>query len=127
MRNGGYPVFVPFETINEDEMEHGDLIEWCYENLKPGSKNALYLSEDEVYLLQYHSKILDIINDESGGMLQAGEDDWIISEEIKRNVIEKLERYEPEENDIRVKELLKEIMRLLNLSLRTGRNIYFIF
>ncbi|HEU4553600.1 MAG TPA: hypothetical protein VFS25_12220 [Chitinophaga sp.] len=122
-----YPIYVPFEYINEDLMEHGDVITWCNENLSESSSNALFLSLDDIYILQYNSEVLDIINEENGGMLQAGEDDWILSTEVKLRIFKRLKKYAETIEDGREKDILEGLLRLLDISIRTKKNIYFIF
>jgi hypothetical protein len=61
-----YPIYVPGESINEDKLEHSEMIDWCVNNLSNSSTNAVFLSLEDVYMITYNSQVLDIINEENG-------------------------------------------------------------
>ena len=120
-----YPIFVPDESINEDEVEHTDVIQWCYNNLS--HQNVLVLGLDDLSLIQFKSKVLDIINSENDSMLQIGEDDWIISQNVKENIKKELTHYIKTICSNREKAIIESILILLDISIKTNKNLYFIF
>lgn len=121
-----YPIYVPAEHVNEDRMEHWQVIDWCVSNLSGSTTNTMFLSMDDVYMLTYNSQVLHIINEENGGMLESGEDDWIFSQNIKHRVLRRLLDLSPSISG-REREVVADIIKLLELAIRTKKNIYFIF
>ncbi|WP_162303712.1 hypothetical protein [Hymenobacter sediminis] len=53
-------VFVPAEHLCEEQLEHQALVEWAVAHVTHPS--VVVLTEDDVYLLHYHSEVLDIVN-----------------------------------------------------------------
>ncbi|SKA40266.1 hypothetical protein SAMN04488128_105157 [Chitinophaga eiseniae] len=121
-----YPIYVPEEHVNEDEMEHWEVIDWCVNNLSDSTTNAMFLILDDVYMLTYNSQVLNIINEENNGMLESAEDDWIFSQEVKNNVLGRLLELRVYVSG-REKEIVEGIVKLLELAIRTKKNVYFIF
>lgn len=121
-----YSIYVPGESIDEDKLEHSEVIDWCVNNLSNSSTNAVFLSLEDVYMITYNCQVLDIINKENGGMLQSGEDDWIISQDVKNKVLNRLLVLKQTMGG-REKEIVEGIIMLLELAIRTRKNIYFIF
>ncbi len=120
-----YLVFVPDENIDESRSEYSDVIAWSYKNLS--SQNVLSLNLEEIYYIQENSEIFDIINEENGSMLQVGEDDWIFSNEIKINIQKKLNVYKKKVLSERTQKIIQDLLLLLNISIRTNKNLYFVF
>ncbi len=120
-----YPVFVLEENFNEETIEYSQAIDWCYNNLL--HNNVFILNYDDLYCLQYKSQVLNIINEENCSMLQIGEDDWVIKNEIKTNISNKLKKYLEEEVCDKVIKLSNRLLELLELSVNTNKNIYFLF
>ncbi len=120
-----YPVFTPEENINADQIEHSEVIDWCYKN--QSHSNVLILDLADIYLLQEKSKVLDIINEENDGMLQVGEDDWIISSDVKLKVQARLNSYAKTLQNGKEKEIVESLLKLLEISIVNKKNLYFIF
>lgn len=120
-----FPIFVVDDTIKEDEVEYSAVVDWCYSNIP--HPNIIKLIEEDVYLLQYKTSILDIINTEIDGMLQVGEDDWVIDHQHKLNLKKKLELYLPIIHNKRASEICSQLIVLLNKSISESKNIYFHF
>ena len=120
-----YLVFVPDLFELKDQDDYSEVVDWAIMNLD--SRNVLRLSEDDIYNFEYNTIVLDIINEENSGMLQMGEDDWIISDEIKQRILLQLQNYVKSlpENDI--KRLTLEIIRLFTVAVERKANIYFLF
>ncbi len=118
-----FVIFVPEEKVNESEYSY--VIEWAYNHIQ--HPNVLSLSEEDVYFIQYKTEILDIVNKENDGMLQMGENDWIIFDDIKKQVQLKLENYNTLVTDNRINYLIRGIIQLLQKSINTKKNIYFNF
>jgi hypothetical protein len=122
-----YPIFVPPEHIKEGDMEHYAVVDWCYEHLSDSTTNALILTLEDIYLLQYKSEILDIINEENDSMLMAFEDDWIYSPEVKLKILVRLKEYQRKISIERVKSIAHDLIKLLEVSIQTNGNMYFLF
>ncbi len=75
---------------------YSDVVNWCYSHLS--DSHVLVLDLDDVYMLQYESDILNIINDENDGMISEGEDDWIISQETKSKILDRFRLYNPKKD-----------------------------
>lgn len=120
-----YPVFVLDESIIEEDLEYSKVIEWCYNNLT--HSNILVLEQSDVYFLQYNSSILDIINKENDSMIQEGEDDWVILNEIKLRIKDKLSSHSKRNLSERERKIVVSIVRLLDISINTNKNLYFHF
>lgn len=120
-----YLVFVLTEHLDDDEIGYSGAIEWVHKNLQ--NSNVLILSLSDVYLLQYNSKVLDIVNDANNSMLQEGEDDWIISQEAKKDILSKLITYLHVVKDKRIIVIVSELIRLLKLSIDSNKYMYFKF
>lgn len=117
-----YWIFVSPVEIDESTAEYAEVIEWSLKNL--GSSNVLVLTSEDVYDLDYKSKVLDIINEENGSMLQWGENDWIFDRDVKLKIRERLYDYIMTMTDMRLKEIALKILDLLDLSISTERNLY---
>jgi hypothetical protein len=85
------------------------------------------LTINDVYLLQYRSEVLDIINEENNSMLQEGEDDWVFAQEIKLRIRQKLFEYKSNIKDEREKDIIEYLLKLLEISIITNKSLYFIF
>jgi hypothetical protein len=120
-----YLIFVLDDSLDENDLGYSGAVEWVYKNLQ--HSNIFILDISDVYLLQYHSKVFDIINEENQSMLQEGEDDWIVSQDVKKKILSKLLTYLQEIKDNRLVEIVSELIRLLKLSIDTGKNLYFKF
>lgn len=120
-----YLIFVPESNMDEDVVGYSAIINWCYENLS--HSNVMRLTADDVYYLGYTSKVLDIINEENSSMIGAFEDDSIILNEVKIRIKRKLLVYEMKIKNNREKEIVKELLRLIDISIETNRNLYFWF
>lgn len=118
-------MFVPSTDIDEDKLQHNEVIDWSLNNLS--HPNVVTLSEDDVYFLDYETKALDIINKENNSMLQWGEDDWIIEMEVKLKIQHQLNNYLQKLPIGRAKELVQKIISLVNISIKSERNLYFNF
>lgn len=116
-------VFVP--TIEVDEAEYSEVVSWGYNNLT--HENVLILTEQEIMSLQYKSKVLDIINELNDGMLQLYEDDWIFDESVKLGLKKTLSQNFNSITDSRLVDIVKKILTLLDISIETGKGLYFHF
>jgi hypothetical protein len=121
-----YPVFVPPEHIKEDYMEHSEVIDWCYKNLKDSTSSELILNLEDLEILE-KSQVLNILNDVIFGIVSEGENDWLISAEDKLEVLKRWESYYSTLDNGRVKELLQKLIKLLKKSITTNANMYFCF
>jgi hypothetical protein len=120
-----YLIFVPEKDVDEDAVEYSGVVEWCYKNLS--HPNVIVLTLDDVYLLQYRSEVLDIINEENNSMLQEGEDDWVLHQEVKSRIQQKLLEYKNNIKDKREKDIVEYLLKLLEISIGTNKSLYFIF
>jgi hypothetical protein len=120
-----YLIFVPESGIDEDLVGYSGVIEWCYKNLS--HPNVMSLTLDDVYYLEYKSEILNIINEENDSMLREGENDWIIPTEVKLRIKRRLLTYEQQIKNNREKEIVTYLIKLLELSIKTGKSLYFTF
>lgn len=120
-----YLIFVPEGNMDEDVVGYSAIINWCYENLS--HPNLMRLTADDVYYLGYTTKVLDIINEENNSMIGAFEDDAIILNEVKIRIKSKLLAYEMKIKNNRGKEIVRELLRLIDVSIETNRNLYFWF
>jgi hypothetical protein len=120
-----YLIFVPESNMDEDVVGYSAIINWCYENLS--HPNLMRLTADDVYYLGYTTKVLDIINEENNSMIGAFEDDAIILNDVKIRIKRKLLAYEMKIKNNRGKEIVKELLRLIDVSIETNRNLYFWF
>jgi hypothetical protein len=120
-----YPIFVPDESINEDNFTYSEVINWCYNNLS--HPNVLVLTQDDLHFIQYQTIILDIINKENGSMLHEGEDDWIVSKDVKERLRNRLFVLEKNSGKKREKEILSSLLQLLDVSIISNKNLYFLF
>ena len=118
-------VFVPAEHVDELQEEHAVVIEWALSHWQ--HPNVLVLTEEDVYLLQYHSKVLAIINQENDSMLQWGENDWIIDRQTKERLQHRLEQYAQKSPTGREQQIVNELQRLLAIAQRTDKHLYFNF
>lgn len=118
-------VFVPAEHIDELQEEHAVVIEWALSHWH--HPNVLVLTEEDVYLLQYQSKVLDIINQENDSMLQWGEDDWVIDRQTKGRIQHRFEQYVQELPASREQQIVNDLLRLLATAQRTNKYLYFSF
>lgn len=120
-----YLIFVPDNDINEKDAEYSAVIEWVYNNLS--HSNVMILSLDDVYYLEHQSEMLDIINEENHSMLREGEDDWIISNEEKLRIKRRLLRYEINIRNKREKEIVTQLLLLLDRAIENDKYLYFRF
>ncbi|BDD05638.1 DMP12 family DNA mimic protein [Aureibacter tunicatorum] len=119
-----YPIFVLAEEINESQMNYSEAISWCYDNLN--NPRVFVLQEEDIYFIQQKTCILDIINEEGDCMLQVGEDDWIISNEIKKRIYERFMTY-IQDSSQKLKTYLNPIIDLFSIAIKENKNIYFLF
>jgi hypothetical protein len=119
-----YLIFVPEKGVDENALGYSGVTEWDYKNLL--HSNILVLTLEDVYLLQYESEVLNIINEENDSMLQVGEDDWVISQEIKIRIREKLLEYKNIKNN-KVLEIVNSLLNIINVSIDTNKCLYFHF
>jgi hypothetical protein len=118
-------VFVPAEHIDEVQEEHAVVIEWALSHWH--HPNVLVLTEEDVYLLQYQSQVLDIINQENDSMLQWGEDDWVIDSQTKGRLQHRLAQYAQELPVSREQQIVNDLLRLLATAQWTNKYLYFNF
>ena len=122
-----FPIFVLEAVVDENEIEYCDATNWCNANLN--HQNVLVLTEDELYLPAVQ-EMLEIVNDVNESIIGAYEDDWIIDNEVKQKIIEKLEvcgsRYKVTRNEKAIF-ILTKLVTLLKLAVETNHNIYFYF
>lgn len=126
-RGDQFPIFVPASFIDEAEMDYYEIIDWCWENLRESSANALFLTLEDIYFLQENSRIFDVINEESDSMIGPHEDSSIHSQEIKRKIIERLLLYGRCYSEGRVRKLFERILNMFQLAIDTDKGIYFRF
>lgn len=120
-----YLIFVPEKEIDENALGYSRVIEWAYKDLL--HSNILVLTLEDVYLLQYESRVLDIINEENDSMLQVGEDDWVISQDVKIRIRERLLKYYKNIKNNRVLEIVNSLLNIINVSIDTDKCLYFHF
>jgi hypothetical protein len=118
-------VFVPPEHLDELQEEHAVVIEWALSHWH--HPNVLVLTEEDVYLLQYQSQVLDIINQENDSMLQWGEDDWVIDRQTKGRLQHRLAQYAQKLPASREQQIVNDLLRLLAIAQRTNKYLYFNF
>jgi hypothetical protein len=122
-----YPIFVLDASIDESEIDYYQAVDWCYENLE--HPNVLMLSEDDIFSSEVKS-ILEIVNDVNGSMITYGENDWIIDNEIKQELIEELEIYAKRRKVTRNEKsvfIITQLVILLKVAIATDHNIFFHF
>lgn len=71
--------------------------------------------------------ILDIINEENESMIGLYEDDWILSQEVKINILTRLNNYMEHRVRRHEKAILNKIINLLIMSIDLNHNLYFLF
>ncbi len=120
-----YLIFVLAESLDDDELGYSGAVEWVFENLQ--NSNVLILGIKDIYLLQYNSKVLDIINEANNSMIQEGEDDWIISQDVKREILTQLNNYLQEIKVKRLIEIVSKLISLLKIAIDTNKYLYFKF
>lgn len=118
-----YLIFVPDKNLNETNSEYADIINWGLDNI--GHSNVFALNEEEAYILQNETPILDYINDNNESMIQVGEDSWIDSIEVKNIVYNEVKDYHSKLKDGQIKDMVAKVLSILNISIQTGRNMYF--
>ncbi len=118
-------VFVPAEHLDEDVLEHYDVVNWAVTHL--AHPNVVVLTEDDVYLLDYQSEVLTIVNEENGGMLQMFEDDWVIERDKLTRIQHRLAHYARGLPPGRVQQITHDVLRLAETALRTNKYLYFNF
>ncbi|TGE20992.1 hypothetical protein [Hymenobacter metallicola] len=85
------------------------------------------LTQEEVYLLDSHSQVLTIVNEENDSMLHWGEDDWVIERDRLARIQHRLTHYAQGVEPGRVQELTHDVLRLADIALRTNKYLYFNF
>lgn len=120
-----YLIFVLAENLDDDVLGYSGAIEWVIKNLK--NSNVLILDIKDIYLLQYNSKVLDIINEANNSMIQEGEDDWIIFQDVKREILSQLNNYFQEIKGKRLSEIVSKLISLLKIAIDTNKYLYFKF
>lgn len=118
-------IFVPPEYLHEDEVEHSTVVDWAVAHLD--HPNVVMLTEDEVYRLDYNSQVLAIVNEENDGMLQWGEDDWVIERDQLARIQHRLTYYARGLAPGRVQQIAYEVLRLADIAQRTNKYLYFNF
>ncbi|UOQ72274.1 DMP12 family DNA mimic protein [Hymenobacter cellulosilyticus] len=116
---------VPDESVDEDELEYSDVVDWALSHAT--HQNVLILTEEEVYFLDYQTAVLDIINEENDSMLQWGENDWVIDDQAKLRIRKRLLEYQQKLQAGKAGELVTKILRLLTVSIETRKHLYFNF
>ncbi|KZN37104.1 hypothetical protein N474_22440 [Pseudoalteromonas luteoviolacea CPMOR-2] len=114
-----FTIFVTDDSIDENIAEHHEVVQWSYQNLE--HPNVIPVTSKQIYHLG-NIGVLDIISELNGSMLGEGEDDWIIENEIKKEILDRLERGFNFEDALLIK--LKELFKC---SIKNERNIYFHF
>lgn len=120
-----YLIFVPTEDVDEHTTDYHEL--HCWGNTRESHPNVLSVYMSDIYVLQKEDGILNIINQENDSMIGDGEDDDITSAEVKLNILVRLSNYYETLQHGKEKELLDEILRLLDISIRTKKAMYFRF
>lgn len=118
-----YTIFVPDEEIGNDA-GYSIAIDWCFKNLD--HKNVYALNEDELYFIIENTDILNIINEENNSMLYIGENDWIITNDIKKSLKNRLTSILEEKPD-EIRKIYQRVIDLLTVSIDTNKYIYFNF
>lgn len=123
-------ICVPEVHFGDDGIEFYEVVKWIRNNRD--HPDGLYITVEDICFLDYETEVLDIINEESDNMLGYREDAWIIDEEDKLRIQNRLNIYLAEglpDNDFRQKteSLIQSILRLLELSIKTKRYMYFQF
>lgn len=116
-------IFVPPEYLDEDAVEHEAVVDWALTHWN--HPNVLVLTEDEVYQLDYHSQVLDIVNEENDSMLQWGEDDWVTERDRLARIQDRLRHYAQGIAPGRVQQIAHEVLRLADLAWHTNKYLYF--
>lgn len=117
-----YPVFILDDEMNDDDIGYYDAISWCYDHLD--SKYVLVLSEDDVNTL-VSGQAVEIINDENSSMIGLFEDDWISSNSVKKNSLDRLKEYVLTIQSENERVLVLELIRLFELSIKKNKYLYF--
>ncbi len=116
-----YLIFVLPIQIDEINFDYFMAIDWA--NSNTNSKNVLSISLDDVYLI--NDKILTIINEENDSMIGPFEDGFVISNEVKGSILQKLKNINF--SNKKEHEINKEITRLIELAIEIDHLIYFVF
>jgi hypothetical protein len=125
IKNKRYPIFVPTEDIDEQKTDYYELVDWGYKHLS--HPNVLSVYKDDIYMFQKAGGILEIVNEENDSMIGDAEDDVIGSGSVKLNILVRLSNYYETLKAGREKELLYELLRLLDIAIKTKKGIYFRF
>jgi len=118
-------IFVPPEHVDEDVVEHSAVVAWALAHLN--HPNVVVLTEEEVYQLDYDSQVLAIVNEENDGMLQWGEDDWVIERGRLTRIRHRLAHYAQGLAPGRVQQITHEVLRLADIAQNTNKYLYFNF
>ncbi|MBU2711369.1 DMP12 family DNA mimic protein [Zooshikella harenae] len=114
-----YTIFVTDSSIDENAVEHHEVIQWSYNNLN--HPNVIAVTSEQIYYLT-ETGILDVISELNDSLLGEGEDDWVIENDVKVAILERL-KSDFKSEDV----LLKKLKELFEYSIRNSRNIYFHF
>lgn len=120
-----FVIAVTPDHLDDDSDGYFEIKEWFMNN--PSIGNVLELTEYQVNNLQYFCETLNIINDHLGSMIEVGEDDWIIENEVKSKIKSSLEANLESISNSELADLNRKIIDLLELSIRKRKNIYFMF
>lgn len=117
-------IVVP-EIEKEDHIDLQKVTDWGYNNLD--HPNVIRLSMDDIYYIEYNTKIFDIINKENDSMIGPYEDSWIWDNSVKEKI--KLGLLAQLKSSKKSKELyfLEAILKLIDISIQTNENMYFRF
>lgn len=118
-------IFVPTEDIDEDNTDYYELTSWGYTRTK--HENVLLLSEPEFWLICKQNGIIEIINLINDSIFGNGEDGILSSNEVKLDIIVKLNLYYDEVAMETEKKILDKLIPIFYVSLKTNRSVFFRF
>lgn len=119
MNNEIFTIFITDDSVNEDFLEHYEVVQWSYKNLN--HPYVISVTKDDIYQLG-NIGLLDIISDLNESLLGDGEDDWIIDNSIKQSILDQINLKKYSE-----KKIIDRLKYLLTLSIQKNKNIYFHF
>jgi len=113
-----FTIFVVDDSIDENALEHYLVVQWSYENLD--SPNVIALTEKDILDLT-NQGVFEVISELNNSLIGYGEDDWILENKVKIEVLDRL-------NIMNIKgSIIDKLKNLLQYSIYKNRNLYFHF
>lgn len=111
-------------TINDDDFGLSQARE--YLNNMEQFKNSIIQSFTEEKIIELH-EVFEIINDINGSMIGIYEDEIIYSQEIMKECVSNIKKYNDSLVDYQNQNLIIRIIEIFELAIKSNKNIYFLF